>query len=335
MPLIPVYRNKEPCFCEFLTMAQPDDTRRTTTTDALNIPRPQNSSGSKSSSTQTSPHSWQGGSSNRSSNSSPKPRKSHDHDDHGNHHNKKSVFTKVKEKARKLKKSLSGRRRREENDLHTSTPPSSSGPVEDDENDHSEYFGSPLYEPTVDQHLTKQQHEETIEGSSEKPDMSKDGPPSLCSTDATPTDLTISTRQNTETSNLDAKKPESTLEEKENTRSSSQSVKEYLMHKFEPGDDERALSQKITQTISPKYERMKDTMQSLLRSEEPSESTSKTSNSGLDISPSRSSMESNSLSNHPNLSNSDFSNASNISQCSASSSATGVKDENCQKVLHS
>ncbi|KAF3454660.1 hypothetical protein FNV43_RR05108 [Rhamnella rubrinervis] len=56
------------------------------------------------------------------------------------------------------------------------------------------------------------------------------------------------------------------------------SVKEYLMNKFEPGEDERALSQVISEAMSPKktagdvgvVEKMKEAVSSLLRHEEPS-----------------------------------------------------------------
>lgn len=68
-----------------------------------------------------------------------------DHEDHGNHHNKKSVLTKVKEKARKLKKSLSGRKRREDNESRSpyKTPPGSASAIDNEGKDRSEYFGSP------------------------------------------------------------------------------------------------------------------------------------------------------------------------------------------------
>lgn len=54
------------------------------------------------------------------------------------------------------------------------------------------------------------------------------------------------------------------------------SVKEYIMHKLEPGEDERALSQVISQAINPRktpgeggvVEKMKEAVTSLLRSEE-------------------------------------------------------------------
>ncbi|KAL6967578.1 hypothetical protein U1Q18_033385 [Sarracenia purpurea var. burkii] len=59
------------------------------------------------------------------------------------------------------------------------------------------------------------------------------------------------------------------------------SVKEYLMQKLEPGEDERALSQVITEAISPKkapgdvgvVEKVKEAVTSLLRNEESSQST--------------------------------------------------------------
>ncbi|GKC10171.1 cell wall protein IFF6-like protein [Tanacetum coccineum] len=201
-------------------MPQPENTQRMTIAGASNALRSQNSSGSKVSTTQTSPHCQhlQGGSSSWSSDSSPKSKK-------------KSVFTKVKEKAKKLKKSLSKRKHRGDNDLHTSCTTSVE---EDDEKEQSEYFGSPLYEPTV------------------APDTDKQS-----------------------------------LEEMQ-PQDKGASVTEYLMHKFEPGEDERALSQVITQTI--RCEKMKEAMNSLLRNEEPSESISKNTNLELNTEPSSSSI---------------------------------------------
>ncbi|KAI3679905.1 hypothetical protein L2E82_50885 [Cichorium intybus] len=67
--------------------------------------------------------------------------------------------------------------------------------------------------------------------------------------------------------------------EKTQTRDKGVSVKKYLMHKLEPGEDERALSQIITQTISPRRDKVREAMSSFLKSEEPSESTSKISKS--------------------------------------------------------
>lgn len=66
------------------------------------------------------------------------------------------------------------------------------------------------------------------------------------------------------------------------------SVKEYLMHKLEPGEDERALSQVISDAISPRRSpgdigvvgKMKEAVTSLLRPEqEPSQSTTETAES--------------------------------------------------------
>ncbi|KVI03642.1 hypothetical protein Ccrd_018073, partial [Cynara cardunculus var. scolymus] len=259
--------------------------------------------------------------SSRSSNSSPILQKNHDHDDHGNHHIKKSVFMRVKEKARKLKKSISGRKRRDENESRSpyATPPG---------------MYEPTVEPEIDKHASKDNPRETNKGSSEKhKNTSNVDRGSTDSIDSKLSGLTVSGDRN-------ANKPEP----KENTTSSLQpqdkgvSVKEYLMHKLEPGEDERALSQAITQTISPRRDKMKEAMNTLLGTEEPSQSTSnKTSNSELDGSNLKqnagdgSSIESSnvktgSLADPPKPSNSvesNISNASNTNTCSTSTSASG------------
>ncbi|KAF7805430.1 putative serine/threonine-protein kinase dyrk2 isoform X1 [Senna tora] len=59
------------------------------------------------------------------------------------------------------------------------------------------------------------------------------------------------------------------------------SVKEYLMNKFEPGEDERALSQVISEAMSPRrtpqdkgvMEKVKDAVSSFLRNDDPSQNT--------------------------------------------------------------
>lgn len=249
-------------------MAQSDNVGRTTTTDAGNAPRPQNSPGSNTSKSQT----FHGGSSSWSSSSSLKLRKNHDNDEHGNQQ-KKSVFSKVKEKARKLKKSFSVRKRREENDLRSpnfSTPPGSAGPVKDDKQ-HPQFFSSPtpLQGSPVDSETTKnssKEHpQETNKESSATGVPSKNEPPPT--TDSSPE----TTCEGTKTATCDATDPGTSLEAKENNNQPQDkgvSVKEYLMNKLEPGEDERALSQVITQTISPKCEKMKEAVNSLLGTEE-------------------------------------------------------------------
>ncbi|KAJ6385038.1 hypothetical protein OIU77_028273 [Salix suchowensis] len=74
------------------------------------------------------------------------------------------------------------------------------------------------------------------------------------------------------------------------------SVKEYIMHKFEPGEDDRALSQVISQAISPRkaasdvsmVDKVKDAVNSLLRGSESSQPTvyhsAKNSSSNIPIS---------------------------------------------------
>ncbi|KAK3442078.1 hypothetical protein EUGRSUZ_B02311 [Eucalyptus grandis] len=59
------------------------------------------------------------------------------------------------------------------------------------------------------------------------------------------------------------------------------SVKEYIMHKFEPGEDDRALSQVITEAISPRkgpadggvVEKVREAVSNLLRNQEASSTT--------------------------------------------------------------
>ncbi|KAI7749380.1 hypothetical protein M8C21_026526 [Ambrosia artemisiifolia] len=295
-------------------MAQQDDTK--TTTNASNAPRSQDSSGTKSSTTQTSVdvQHLQGGGTSSSPKCSSKAKPNHDHDDHGNHHHKKSVFTKVKEKARKLKKSISGRKRREENGTQDPyiTPPGSAGSLDDDK-DQPEYFGSPLYEardvPNTDTQSGKQPENAT-------PSLDSDD----TNADSKQTGLTVSTHEDTEIAKADAS----------STQDKGLSVKEYIMHTFEPGEDERALSQAITQTISPKCKRVKEAVNSLLGNEEASDLISKNTNVEHDVTPSSSLTDSNdkkltSLANDPNLSNAlepSLSNASNISLCSTPTSAS-------------
>lgn len=74
------------------------------------------------------------------------------------------------------------------------------------------------------------------------------------------------------------------------------SVKEYIIHKFEPGEDDRALSQVISQAISPRkvagdvsmVDKVKDAVNSLLRGSESSQPTvyhsAKNSSSNIPIS---------------------------------------------------
>ncbi|KAK4366382.1 hypothetical protein RND71_014262 [Anisodus tanguticus] len=64
-------------------------------------------------------------------------------------HGKKSVISKVKEKAKKLKHSLSGKKNRHENDVHDDNHTPSWGVTledDDDEDGDPEYLGAPMYE---------------------------------------------------------------------------------------------------------------------------------------------------------------------------------------------
>ncbi|GJY90005.1 lisH domain-containing protein-like protein, partial [Tanacetum coccineum] len=86
--------------------------------------------------------------------------------------------------------------------------------------------------------------------------------------------LTVSTSESV------ANRSDRIIEEGDNIKDESHkwdkgvSVKEYLMHKFEPGEDERALSKVIAETISPRRDKVREAMSSFLKNEEPSEMTS-------------------------------------------------------------
>ncbi|KAL6195523.1 hypothetical protein ACLB2K_031142 [Fragaria x ananassa] len=77
------------------------------------------------------------------------PVASHDAEDDHNHHEKKSVLTKVKEKAKKLKHSLSTKKKHHDNDSHetdTSTPSWSANLNDNEvEEEDAEYLGAPMY----------------------------------------------------------------------------------------------------------------------------------------------------------------------------------------------
>ncbi|XP_038894200.1 mediator of DNA damage checkpoint protein 1 [Benincasa hispida] len=73
--------------------------------------------------------------------------KDHDPEENTNHHQKKSVFTKVKEKAKKLRYSLSNKKRHGEDENTTPSWGYNLDEDEDEEDDiDAEYLGAPMYE---------------------------------------------------------------------------------------------------------------------------------------------------------------------------------------------
>ncbi|KAK3003082.1 hypothetical protein RJ639_019082 [Escallonia herrerae] len=305
-----------------------------------------------------------------SSSNSPTLGRHHDQEEDHNHHSRKSVLTKVKERAKKLRHSLSPKKKNghEFHDGVTTPPWGVTLPDDEDDDEDPEYFGAPMYESELapeNYKETAKQHPREVHVASEKHVLTssikhealqkneepsgpnktitetvseklgpaytavsetvseKLGPAYAAVTDATHTiaskiaGLTVATPDPTETGrnahpaitttprSADTKKhvgsvvkkPGRSWEIKEQGTSSPQtwdkgvSVKEYLMQKLEPGEDERALSQVISEAISPRrtpgdmgmVEKMREAVTSFLRPEESSNSGTKTSNLTSDI----------------------------------------------------
>ncbi|KAG8387896.1 hypothetical protein BUALT_Bualt02G0069100 [Buddleja alternifolia] len=250
---------------------------------------------------------------------------SHRHDVQEDHvsptHNKKSVLTKVKERAKKLRQSLSGRKKN--GNEHTDdiiTPPSMGiTSMDNDNDDHDEldedpeYFGAPMYESEAAPDTYKEtarQHPRAVPVVSEKhvlagsikceeaaqendkpisPNMTiteKLAPAYAAVSDATHkitskiAGLTITSPQ--AQNNTQTTIPTRMKTDEPQKWDKGVSVKEYFMNKLEPGDDERALSQAITEAISPTktsgdsgvVERVKDAVTSFFWHEEPTTNSS-------------------------------------------------------------
>ncbi|KAL4571093.1 hypothetical protein LXL04_017844 [Taraxacum kok-saghyz] len=239
----------------------------------------------------------------------------------GGHPIKKSVLEKVKDKAKKLKHSLSIKKHHHENDPPSTTSVtcvSSTGSKEKG-HEHVEVHGARISEsknvPTTSKQDAKNHPREApaTNHSTSKDDAacssnytikddadSKNQTPSIVAdhTDtinqaATTSDVSKQdnlTENNSRFSNLTvstSRNGERSIEGEENMNGESRrrekgvSVKEYLMHKFEPGEDERALSQIITQTISPRRDKVREAMSSFLKHDE-SSSKSEVNSSDVD-----------------------------------------------------
>ncbi|GLT77342.1 hypothetical protein SLA2020_489400 [Shorea laevis] len=267
---------------------------------------------------------------------SPSFRDQDSEDNNGNHHLKKSVLTKVKEKARKLRKSLS---KKKHSDVDDSTP-SPGVRFEDlvaDEEENPEYLGAPMYESELaperykatamqsPRELTVIPENHALPGHTNlDTEQEKDQKPpgqnkTLAEATTEPvadtihdiatkihTGLTVSVggpapnaahgtdKEATEESSKCAtasdrneeaqKKLDKANSSKEKIWDKGVSVKEYIMNKFEPGEDEKALSQVISQAMSPRSPsdvvgKVKEAMNSFLWSEKPAQSNDNISRS--------------------------------------------------------
>ncbi|CAN7099512.1 unnamed protein product [Brassica rapa subsp. narinosa] len=247
------------------------------------------------------------------------PRKENEH--HGEHsHHKKSLFSKMKDKAKKLQHSLSGKRRHdEEGGDATMSPPF--GRLEDhqvrdaggyatlsprnkskdykerevEEEEDPEYLGAPMYEskkaPEELKETARQHPRETpvitetnvlsvlpSKHNAEQYTNQEAISPSKTVTETVTETLAPAYAKVSEATHAITKKiqdmafPESTEAEPKtndvseiNTAGTNQpagfntkvwdkgvSVKEYISEKFEPGEDDKALSRVITKAISPR-----------------------------------------------------------------------------------
>ncbi|KAM3739815.1 hypothetical protein ACB098_08G050600 [Castanea mollissima] len=230
----------------------------------------------------------------------------HDPEEDHAHPQKKSVLTKVKEKAKKLRNTLSNKKRNSEDD---NTTPSWGVSLDDyeeeeEEEEDAEYLGAPMYESELAPETyreTARQHPRAIPVISEKhvpsssvncdaeQEKEKTTSPNKTITETVtereaiaPQPLSGQTVPQTYSSSF-APEIGTHANTSEQIWDKGVSVKEYLMHKLEPGEDERALSQVISEAISPRsrrtpgdigvVEKVREAVTSLLRHEESSKYT--------------------------------------------------------------
>ncbi|CAA0841834.1 Unknown protein [Striga hermonthica] len=189
--------------------------------------------------------------------------------------NRKSVLAKVKERAKKLKHSLSGRKNINENDLNDESTTPHSGLALDDHNDDDptddpEYLGAPMYESEAAPEGLKEnarQHPRAVPVVSEShrtPIRTKPSETSLKEKE-NETNVTEAVPQksaqphNIITSKISGLVVSRETPNRETVRISNRDksgklspVKEYSMNKVEPMEDERALSQALAEAIRPK-----------------------------------------------------------------------------------
>ncbi|KAK4851293.1 hypothetical protein QYF36_013902 [Acer negundo] len=265
--------------------------------------------------------------------SSPTCRRDYDLEEDHSHHPKKSVLTKVKEKAKKLRQSLSKKKQSDEGN----TTPSWCVTLEDEDGEEdAEYLGAPMYESELAPEGYKEharQHPRAIpvisekhvftssasggqenekpgiaQEENEKPNVGQgdEKPPSphktltetvtekLAPAYATVSDATYAIASKIQSLTVSSPAAVSGTDKKlfvktgqKNTSPTAQiwdkgvSVKEYVLHKFEPGEDEKALSQVIADVMSPRIsprdgtvvKKVKEAVTNLIWKEEPSQSS--------------------------------------------------------------
>ncbi|KAL2471324.1 hypothetical protein Adt_39460 [Abeliophyllum distichum] len=276
---------------------------------------------------------------------SPTIGKNHDQEEYiSNCQNKKSVLAKVKERAKKLRHTLSGKKKHGNELQDDNTTPSYGVSLddEDEEDDDPEYLGAPMYEselaPETYREYARQHPRATpvvsenhvVPGSIKHETQQENEKPAISSNKTivrslsqklAPTHtiaskffgLTVTTPETKETGHRTAvsdsgtyhatgndtkKLSESSVIGKQSSGSPQRwdkgvSVKEYFLNKMEPGEDEKALSQAITDAISPRktpgdtgvVEMVKEAVTSFFRHEETSNTMTTNSSPKVLVSP--------------------------------------------------
>ncbi|KAK6927004.1 hypothetical protein RJ641_008723 [Dillenia turbinata] len=212
--------------------------------------------------------------------SSPSALKGHDLEEYHIQQNRRSVIAKVRDKAKRWKQNLANKKNNSGGDNPT---PSWGVSLEDDEDEEDdkdpEYLGAPMYESELAPEGLKEsarQHPRAnpvisknhtlpsiVKTRGEQP---KEGSPGAGKTETITEIVAPAYISVSEAANIVTSKPQgitmtssSSPRPKEDAACGEQaaldrgvSVKEYLMHKFEPGEGEKALSQVITEAISPR-----------------------------------------------------------------------------------
>ncbi|XP_077236886.1 uncharacterized protein LOC143878495 [Tasmannia lanceolata] len=229
---------------------------------------------------------------------SPSFGKSYDHEEDQNHHVKKSVLARVKDKAKKWRQTLI--KKKHGHDGGNTTPAWGVNLEEDDDEEDPEYHGAPMYESEMapdGYKETAMQHNTTPPIVAEKhvlepkavreEQTQKNGGKTLTETVTdilVPAYTMVSEATHMIAGKIQGPPVATTATTKPNTINEQVydkgvSVKEYLMQKLEPGEEERALSQVISEVMSPKssgtggeigvVEKVKEAVSSLLSAPTP------------------------------------------------------------------
>ncbi|RAL42389.1 hypothetical protein DM860_012172 [Cuscuta australis] len=197
-----------------------------------------------------------------------------------NQHNKKSVLTKVKERAKKLRHSLSGGKKKHENHVPGETNSTRPAWVYESELAPEDYKETARQHPRADP-LFSEKSVFPLQAATKPGNEKEAGEERSNATEPQPSSSSIDSKFSGLTVAATAAKTEE--KDKEGISSPTRwdkgvSVKEYLMNKLEPGEDERELSKVISEAMSPRtrapgdrgvVEKVKDAVSSFLRPQPP------------------------------------------------------------------